>query len=73
MAEAIVNLYTCNQIADLWDQNSSDLFTENNFKLAEINALICCIKVNTLESTTRTFSEARLSCGGIGYSHYAGL
>jgi len=53
--------------------NSENLFEENNFSLAEINALIACIKVNTLESTTKAFSEAWLSCGGIGFSHYAGI
>jgi len=66
-------LYSSKEISLLWDQNSQNLFEENNFALSEISALIACIKVNTLETTTKAFSEARLSCGGIGYSNYAGL
>lgn len=35
--------------------------------------MISAVKVLTMETTSKSLNEARLSCGGIGYSHYSGL
>lgn len=73
LVESIAEVFATKWIAKTWDENKDSIFQENNIKLAEIHALISAVKVLTMESTSRSLNEARLSCGGIGYSHYTGL
>jgi len=73
LAESICNLFAVKEIAWLWDKNKKNMFKENKIKLAEIHALISAVKVCTMESTTKALIEARLACGGIGYSYYSGI
>lgn len=73
LAESIGSIFAAKEIARLWDKNKKNLFKENNIKLAEIHALISAVKVLTMEATSKSLTEARLACGGIGYSHYSGL
>ena len=73
LAKTAIWNFTGNRILILWGKNQKHLFTPNNRKLAELHALISGLKaVMSLEGSDG-LAECRRACGGLGYSHYAGI
>jgi acyl-CoA oxidase len=73
LAEATAHACAGKFVVKMWESSKDKLFEENNHDLAEVHALISAMKVITTESTAKSMHESRIACGGIGYSHYAGI
>lgn len=73
LSESIAHTFAAWDLTRMWEENKDDLFTENNYTLAEIHALISAMKVTALEATSKCLHECRTACGGLGFSHFAGF
>jgi len=47
------------------------MFKPKNFKLAEVHAMVSCLKALFTWNGDRALQESRECCGGFGFSHYA--
>lgn len=58
-------------VHDQWLKNSKKMFKPKNFKLAEIHAMVSCLKALLTWNGDRSLQEARECCGGFGFSYYS--
>ena len=73
LAWNVCHSFAIRACAKLWDKNRHSLFDLKNTSLHEFHAIICTLKGLCSESAHKTLQEARECCGGIGFSHYAGI
>ena len=71
LAKAMCGHVAASFISGLWKSSGKKIFKPKNFRLAEIHAMVSCMKAQSTWDADKTLKECRECCGGFGFSHYS--